>query len=137
MRPAGTAAGSDAAAETGRRRRWIVVNEPVLVPGESVVWWWGADWRVSWWRTLGGRLLLTSQRLYFVPLIRTTSWSIPLVDIAEVAIEKRPFNLEISGLKTRLLIAGADGRCARFLVGDVDEVSAGIAGRSTKTVVVL
>src|SRR5208283_5463959 len=111
-----------------------LVNEPVLAPGELALRYWGASWRVAWWRTLGGRLFVTNQRFYFVPLIRTTSWSIPFESIAEVVVEKCPFNFTIGGPKQRLLVKGADGRTARFLVANVDDVSADLASRSTRRV---
>jgi hypothetical protein len=118
------------------RRRLTWANEPVLAPGESILAGWGTNWRRGWWREFGGRLFVTSQRLYFVPLSLGTSWSMPFEDIVGVAIERSRALPVIGPPPTRLLVTGADGRTARFYVADVDDAAAEVARRSTKTLVV-
>ena len=57
-----------------------------LLPDEVVNSGWPAIWHVNRIWTRGGRLLLTNERVYFAPWIRTKNWSCLLAEVSFVTI---------------------------------------------------
>lgn len=113
---------------------WI--DEVELAPGEQLVWKRLANRQQGAYRVVGGRLILTNQRLVFTPhkLDGATggeSWSRDLGRISRVAIEPRHLGLPLVtpnvGLRRRLRIEEHDGTVNVFVVNRVEDVVSAIA----------
>jgi hypothetical protein len=109
---------------------WI--RDPALLPQEEVVWRRYANREQGSLRQVGGRLLVTSQRIVFVPnrfddATGGDGWSSALANIARVEVEPSrravPFLGRAAQLRRRLRIETIDGQAELFVVNRVAEAA--------------
>lgn len=113
---------------------WI--DEVELAPEEQLVWKRLANRQQGAYRAVGGRLLLTNQRLIFMPHKFDSAtwgkpWSQDLARITKVAIEPRHYGVPLVtpnvGLRRRLRIEEHDGTVNLFVINRVEDVAGAIA----------
>ena len=87
---------------------------PKLKPREMIRWQSSASRAVSRWRTSGGKLIATDQRVFFQPtridaIISGKPWECPLTAVRRVEIIDRDLTVFAGGMRERLGIQTADG----------------------------
>jgi hypothetical protein len=92
----------------------ILNAPPKLKPGEMIRWQSFASRAASRWRTSGGKLFVTDQRVFFQPtridaVISGKPWECPLTAVTGVEIIDRDLTALAGGMRERLGIQTADG----------------------------
>lgn len=92
----------------------ILNAPPKLKPREMIRWRSFASRAVSRWRTSGGKLIVTDQRVFFQPthidaVIGGKSWECPLTAVTGVEIVERDLTVLAGGMRERLGIQTVDG----------------------------
>jgi hypothetical protein len=99
---------------------------PELAPGEVVRWSRAANRAQSRWRSVGGKLYLSSSRLIFQPnrldaVFGGKPWMVAASDIVSVGVEPRTTSPQ--GLRRRLRVEGRMGSTDLFNLRSPDEAA--------------
>ena len=103
-----------------------VLNAPPrLQPGETIRWMSLANHTAGRWRSAGGKLIVTDQRILFQPnridaLLGGAMWECPLAAVTGVKTINRDRTVLAGGVRERLGIHTEDGM-ERFVVNDLQQ----------------